>query len=296
MKDTEKIHANRLKKPEWLKIKLPDAHTYAGLKNKLKKHKLHTICESGLCPNIGECWGAGTATFMILGNICTRSCRFCGVKTGKPLPPDHNEPENLAEAIKEMQLNHCVITSVDRDDLPDGGAAVWAETIKTIKRANRNITIECLIPDFKGSEKSLMKVIEQKPDIISHNLETVRRLSKEIRVFANYEQSLKVLKFIAERGCTSKSGIMVGLGETIEEIYETMDDLIEINCQIFTIGQYLQPSRNNLRVQRYVSPAEFKTYKEIAMVKGFKIIESGPLVRSSYHAEQHKQFLINKTL
>lgn len=276
------------KKPAWLKVKLPDAHTYAGLKTKLSHHKLNTICESGLCPNIGECWKAGTATFMILGNICTRACRFCGVKTGKPLSPDTEEPLRVARAIKDMQLKHCVITSVDRDDLADGGAAIWAETIKTIREVNNNVSIECLIPDFKGCKKSLDTVIDQKPDVLSHNLETVRRLTPKIRTLARYDLSLQVIKQISEAGITAKSGIMVGIGETDQEILETMDDLIRVGCDVFTIGQYLRPSRNNLPVQRYVSPDAFEKFRILALEKGFRFVESAPLVRSSYHAEKHK--------
>lgn len=274
-------------KPAWLKIKLPDAYEYAGLKNRLNTHKLHTICESGQCPNIGECWKAGTATFMILGNICTRSCRFCAVVTGKPLPPDNDEPQRVAAAVKEMNLAHCVLTSVDRDDLPDGGAAIWAATVKAIKTSSPQTTIECLVPDFKGQTALLNPLIAEKPDIISHNLETVRRLTPQVRVFARYDVSLSVLKFIAESGIAAKSGIMVGLGETDEEVYEVMDDLLHVGCQIITIGQYLRPGKENHPVQRYVPPEQFAIYKQKALEKGFKFAECGPLVRSSYHAEKH---------
>ena len=276
-----------LKKPEWLKVKLPDAYYYANVKAKLKSNKLHTICESGQCPNIGECWKSGTATFMILGDICTRSCRFCAVKTGKPLPPDFLEPQRIASAVKEMNLKHCVITSVDRDDLNDGGAEIWCETVKAIKSLENNITIECLVPDFNGKWDNLQKVIESGAEIISHNLETVKRLTKEIRVHARYEISLEVVRKISEAGIISKSGIMVGLGETNEEVYETINDIFEVGCKIITIGQYLQPSKNNCPVKRYVTPEEFAGYKTYALKKGFKYVESGPLVRSSYHAELH---------
>jgi len=276
-----------LKKPDWLKLQLPDAYEYARLKQELKSNKLHTICESGRCPNIGECWKAGTATFMILGDICTRSCKFCAVKKGKPLPPDFNEPHRVAAAIKSMQIKHCVLTSVDRDDLPDEGASVWAETVKAIKSINNNITIECLIPDFNGNKMHLQQVIDTKPEIISHNLETVKRLTKEIRVYASYQRSLEVLRYIDKMGITSKSGIMLGLGETEEEIFETMDDLLGVGCKIITIGQYLQPGHQNFPVQKYISPDTFNEYKYIALKKGFIHAESAPLVRSSYHAEKH---------
>ncbi len=284
MQEDRKAH---LKKPDWLKVKLPDAYEYAHLKQKLKTNNLHTICESGQCPNIGECWKAGTATFMILGDICTRSCKFCAVKKGKPLPPDFSEPDRVAAAVASMHIKHCVLTSVDRDDLPDGGAAIWAETVRAIKKLNQNITIECLIPDFKGNYSHLQQLIDTKPEIISHNLETVRRLTKEIRVYANYERSLEVLHYINKAGITSKSGIMLGLAETEEEIYETMDDLLKVNCKILTMGQYLQPSYQNYPVKKYITPEKFSEYKHIALNKGFIYVESSPLVRSSYHAEKH---------
>jgi len=276
---------NYLRKPEWLKIKLPDAYYYANIKDKLNTNKLHTICESGQCPNIGECWKSGTATFMILGDICTRSCRFCAVKTGKPLPPDTGEPDRVASTVNEMNLKHCVITSVDRDDLEDGGSEIWSETVTAIKNLGTNITIECLIPDFKGHWNNLQKVMDSHPEVISHNLETVRRLTKEIRIFARYDLSLQVIKKISDAGIISKSGIMVGLGETKEEVICTMDDLVAVGCKIFTIGQYLQPSKNNFPVKKYVTPEEFTEYKNIGLQKGFRFVESGPLVRSSYHAE-----------
>ncbi|HNW96818.1 MAG TPA: lipoyl synthase [Bacteroidales bacterium] len=282
-----------LKKPQWLRKKLPSVNEYSYLKNLLNKNNLHTICESGKCPNIGECWENRTATFMILGDICTRSCSFCAVKTGKPMPPDIEEPSKIAEVIKQMQLKHCVITSVDRDDLDDGGAAIWAQTITLIKKESPNTTIETLIPDFKGNTNNINTVILAKPDIISHNLETVERLTKEVRIQAKYKRSLKVLKFISDSGVTAKSGIMLGLGETEEEIYSTFDDLLSIGCKIITIGQYLQPGKNNLPVKKYILPSDFEKYKQVALSKGFKFVESGPLVRSSYHAEKQIHITTN---
>jgi len=279
--------AKRQIDPNKPKIKLPIGHSYINVKNVVHKNNLHTICESGNCPNIHECWGAGTATFLILGDICTRSCRFCSVKTGKPNTPDINEPKKIAESVKLMKLKHCVITSVDRDDLKDGGSQIWADTITEIKKLNPNTTIETLIPDFKGDFKLLQTVIDAKPDVISHNLETVKRLTKQIRVQAKYDRSLSVLKYIASNGITAKSGIMLGLGETHEEILQTMNDLLTNNVSIITIGQYLQPTSNNIPVQKYYSEQEFNTLKNIGKEKGFKFIESSSLVRSSYHAEKH---------
>ena len=275
------------KKPEWLRINLPKTNEYSYLKQFLSKYNLHTICESGNCPNIGECWKNRTATFMILGDICTRSCSFCAVKTGKPLPADKDEPLRIAEVIKEMNLKHCVITSVDRDDLPDGGSEIWSQTVKEIKNLNPHTTIETLIPDFKGNENHLSKLIEAKPQIISHNLETVERLTKIVRVQAKYHRSLDVLKFLSLSGALTKSGIMLGLGETHDEIIKTMDDLLLSGCRIFTLGQYLQPTKDHLPVEKYVHPDEFDSLKEIGINKGFAFVESGPLVRSSYHAEKH---------
>jgi lipoyl synthase len=275
------------KKPDWLRINLPKAGEYAYLKEYLSKFKLHTICESGNCPNIGECWENKTATFMILGDICTRSCGFCAVKTGRPLPPDFEEPGRIAEVIKEMGLKHCVITSVDRDDLADGGAEIWAMTIDSIKKLNPATTLEALIPDFKGEHKNLLTVIQSKPDILSHNLETVERLTKKVRIQAMYERSLEVLKIISLKGITAKSGIMLGLGETKDEVLQTMDDLLDAGCRILTLGQYLQPSKKHLAVERYVHPDEFEELRLSAIQKGFVFAECGPLVRSSYHAERH---------
>ncbi len=277
-----------LRKPEWLRRRLINAYDYQKLKNRLNPGGLHTICESGACPNQGECWGQGTATFMILGDICTRSCRFCNVKTGKPKPPDPLEPESVAKAIAEMKIKHCVITSVDRDDLPDGGAAHWTKTINTIKEYNPGTTIEALIPDFKGNENYIQKIIEAKPEVLSHNLETVRRLTKEVRVYADYDRSLQVLDYIARNSdIRTKSGIMLGLGEREEEIFQTMDNLLQVHCQVITIGQYMQPSVRHLPVQKYVHPDDFARYGGIAKDKGFLFVESAPLVRSSYHAEKH---------
>ncbi len=279
-----------LRKPEWLKIQLPNTKAYASVKDIVDHNRLNTICESGNCPNQGECWKAGTATFMILGDICTRSCKFCNVKTGKPLAVDIEEPKNIANSVKDMSLDHCVITSVDRDDLEDGGSIIWAETVTEIRKLNPNTTIETLIPDFKANKEQIQRIIDVKPEIVSHNLETVKRLTKEVRVQAKYQRSLDTLEFLSKSGITIKSGIMVGLGEKDEEIYETMDDLLYIGCKILTIGQYLQPTINHLNVQRYVTPEEFENYKKIGLKKGFKVVESGPLVRSSYHAKEHLGF------
>lgn len=278
---------NIKRKPDWLKIKLPSGENYIKVRDIVKSKKLNTICTSGNCPNIAECWGNGTATFMILGDICTRSCKFCAVKTAKPEPVDYEEPQRVADAVKYMKLKHCVLTSVDRDDLVDGGAEIWAETIKKIKETTPDVTIEALIPDFQGKKNLLQKVIDAKPEIISHNLETVRRLTPLVRSVAKYDTSLDVIKYISESGITSKSGIMLGLGETEDEILETMDDCINIGCKVFTIGQYLQPTPQHLNVVEYVTPEKFEFYKQQGLKKGFKHIESKPLVRSSFHAEKH---------
>jgi len=275
------------RKPQWLRVKLPTGEEYIKVRNIVDKHKLHTICQSGNCPNMGECWGAGTATFMILGNVCTRSCGFCSVFTGKPLPADWDEPMRVANSVKLMSVKHCVITSVDRDDLKDGGSIIWAETIKAIRKESPATKFETLIPDFMGKWENLQRVIDVKPDIISHNIETVKRLTPQVRIQAKYERSLEVLKRIKEAGIRTKSGIMVGLGEKEEEVLEALDDLRSVNCDVVTIGQYLQPTPKNLPVVEFVHPDQFERYKLAAVAKGFLYVESGPLVRSSYHAEKH---------
>jgi lipoic acid synthetase len=276
------------RKPEWLKIALPKGEQYFKTEELVETRRLHTICVSGKCPNKAECWGNGTATFMILGEICTRSCKFCATITGRPHPVDWNEPERLADTISNMKLRHCVITSVDRDDLPDGGADFWAKTIQRVKEKNPNITIETLIPDFDAKPELIQKVIDARPNIISHNLETVRRLTPLVRSRAKYDISLKTIETVSKSGTVrSKSGIMVGLGETEEEVLQTMDDLLAVGCKIMTIGQYLQPTRKHYPVAEYVTPEQFAKYREIGLKKGFRFVESGPLVRSSYHAEKH---------
>ncbi len=276
-----------VKKPDWLKISIGTNARYTETKRIVDTHKLHTICSSGRCPNLGECWGKGTATFMIGGAICTRSCKFCNTQTGKPLPLDPEEPMRVAESIRLMKLNHAVITSVDRDDLPDLGASHWAKTLTTIRKVNPDITLEALIPDFQGRQKLIAQVTDTRPEILSHNMETVRRLTPLVRSVARYDNSLAVIRQIAESGVTAKSGIMVGLGETPDEVEETMDDLIANGCKILTIGQYLQPTRKHYPVHEYVTPEQFARYREIGEKKGFAKVESGPLVRSSYHAEKH---------
>ncbi|HAN17072.1 MAG: lipoyl synthase [Bacteroidetes bacterium GWC2_33_15] len=278
---------NTRRLPRWMKMQMPRGESYSKVKNIVNHYKLHTICTSGNCPNIGDCWNRGTATFMILGDICTRSCKFCGVKTGKPLPPDWEEPARVAESVRLMNIKHCVITSVDRDDLEDGGSAFWAETIKTIKKVNPGTTIEGLIPDFDGVKELIEKVIDAKPEVISHNLETVERLTSQIRTRAKYRRSLDVIKIIAESGLTAKSGIMLGLGETEEEILQTMDDLLEAGCKVLTLGQYLAPTLDHIPVKEYVTPEKFEEYRQTGLKKGFLFVESSPLVRSSYHAEYH---------
>jgi len=275
------------RKPDWLKIKLPKTDEFKTINDLIIKNNLHTICSSGKCPNMGECWAAGTATFMILGDICTRGCKFCNVTTGKPLPPDPDEPRKLAHAIKTLNLKHAVITSVDRDDLPDGGANHWANTILEIKKLNPATTIEALIPDFDARKDLLEIVAQTNPEIISHNMETVERLTPQVRTKAQFNRSLQTLNILNQLGITTKSGIMVGLGETLQEVYDTMDALLSVNCRIITIGQYLQPSARNLPVHRYVTPEEFDEYRRVGLQKGFSVVESGPLVRSSYHAEKH---------
>lgn len=276
-----------MRKPAWLKIKLPKGESYLKVKGIIKQHDLHTICSSGRCPNMGECWGAGTATFMILGEICTRSCKFCATKTGKPLPLDADEPDKIANSVKLLNLKHIVLTSVDRDDLPDGGAAAWAATIRKIREICPGTTIETLVPDFGGNTSNLQLVIDERPEIISHNLETVRRLTPEVRSAAQYERSLQVIRQIVASNVTAKSGIMAGLGETEKEVLDTMDDLRLVGCSIFTIGQYLRPTKDHLPVSEYVTPDQFERYRQLGLDKGFSHVESKPLVRSSYHAEKH---------
>ena len=280
----------RVRKPEWLKISIGANERYTETKRIVESHCLHTICSSGRCPNMGECWGKGTATFMIAGDICTRSCKFCNTQTGRPLPLDPDEPAHVAESIALMKLSHAVITSVDRDDLPDLGAAHWAQTIREIKRLNPETTTEVLIPDFQGRKELVDQVIKACPEIISHNMETVKRISPQVRSAANYHTSLEVIRQIAESGITAKSGIMVGLGETPAEVEELMDDLISVGCKILTIGQYLQPTHKHFPVSAYITPEQFAVYKETGLKKGFEQMESAPLVRSSYHAEKHIRF------
>jgi len=276
-----------IRKPEWLKIKLPKGTNFSRVKSIIHTHNLNTICTSGKCPNMAECWASGTATIMILGEICTRSCKFCATITGKSLPPDPDEPFKVAESIRLLNLKHAVLTSVDRDDLPDRGANHWAMTITEIKKMNPEVTIEVLIPDFDGKQDLIQQVVDAKPEIISHNLETVRRLTPVIRNKASFDVSLDVLRFINETGIVAKSGIMVGLGETFEEVTETMDELLGAGCKVFTIGQYLQPSKSHFPVNEFIHPDIFEKYKQIGIEKGFRHIESAPLVRSSYHAEKH---------
>lgn len=281
------IEKPRKKKPEWLKVKLPIGKEYVKLRQIVSDHKLHTICESGSCPNMGECWGAGTATFMILGNVCTRSCGFCAVATGKPKALDPFEPVRVARSVKLMNVKHCVITSVDRDDLKDGGSTAWAETVKAIRRISPGTTLETLIPDFKGNFENIQRIIDVAPEIISHNVETVRRLTRKVRIQAKYDRSLEVLKHLKQAGMKTKSGLMLGLGELEEELYETMDDLRDVGVDILTLGQYLQPTTKHLPVVEFIRPESFANYKEIGLQKGFRFVESSPLVRSSYHAERH---------
>ncbi len=275
-------------KPKWLKVKLPVGKKYTELRGLVDKYKLNTICTSGSCPNMGECWGEGTATFMILGNTCTRSCGFCGVKTGRPETVDWDEPEKVGRSIKIMNIKHAVLTSVDRDDLKDMGTIIWSETVKAVRRMNPNTTIETLIPDFQGIEKHLDKMIAVAPEVISHNMETVKRLTREVRIQAKYERSLEVLRYLKANGQRrTKTGIMLGLGETKEEVIETLHDIRKANVDIVTIGQYLQPSKKHLPVQRFVTPDEFAEYEKIGKELGFRHVESGALVRSSYKAHKH---------
>jgi lipoic acid synthetase len=275
-------------KPKWLRVKLPTGPKYTELRGLVDKYKLNTICTSGSCPNMGECWGEGTATFMILGNICTRSCGFCGVKTGRPETVDWDEPEKVARSIKIMNIKHAVITSVDRDDLKDMGSIIWAETVKAIRRMNPNTTLETLIPDFQGNTRNIDRIIEVAPEVVSHNMETVKRLTREVRIQAKYEKSLEVLRYLKEQGIKrTKSGIMLGLGEMEEEVIQVLHDLADAKVDIVTIGQYLQPSKKHLPVKEFITPEQFAKYEQIGKELGFRHVESGPLVRSSYHAEKH---------
>ncbi len=275
-------------KPKWLRVKLPTGKKYTELRGLVDKYNLHTICTSGSCPNMGECWTEGTATFMILGNICTRSCGFCGVKTGRPQMVDWDEPEKVARSIKIMNIKHAVITSVDRDDLKDMGSIIWAETIKAIRRMNPQTTLETLIPDFQGETRNIDRIIEVKPEVVSHNMETVKRLTREVRIQAKYERSLEVLRYLREQGIErTKSGIMLGLGETEQEVLQTMQDLRNVGLNIVTIGQYLQPSKKHLPVKEFITPEQFKKYETIGLEMGFRHVESGALVRSSYKAQKH---------
>ncbi len=273
--------------PRWLKMQRASGENYSRVKHLVDDNKLHTICTSGNCPNIGECWNSGTATFMILGDICTRACKFCNTRTGKPMPPDKYEAKRLAETIKKLELKHCVITSVDRDDLSDGGASFWADVISEIKHLNPGITMETLIPDFDGKAENLKKIIDAGPDVISHNIETVRRLTPLIRTKARYDRSLDVLRFISQNKKITKSGFMLGLGESEQETAETINDLYEAGCHILTIGQYLRPSYDHMEVVDYIHPDKFLEYRQLALKKGFRSVESSPLVRSSFHAEKH---------
>ncbi|MFT6245095.1 MAG: lipoic acid synthetase [Salibacteraceae bacterium] len=277
----------RIKKPKWLRVKLPTGENYRKVRGLVDEHKLHTICESGNCPNMGECWGEGTATFMILGNVCTRSCGFCAVQTGRPDDVDEFEPGKVAHSVKTMGIKHAVITSVDRDDLKDGGSAIWAQTVRAIRKQSPGTTLETLVPDFAGNWDNLQVVIDVAPEIVSHNIETVRRLTKEVRIQAKYDRSLEVLFRLKKGGMKTKSGIMLGLGETHQEIIEAMEDLRSVHVDVVTIGQYLQPTPKHLPIDEFVTPERFAEYKELGLKMGFRFVESGPLVRSSYRAEKH---------
>ena len=277
----------RPKKPDWLRVKLPIGENYKHVRGLVDTHKLHTICESGNCPNMGECWGAGTATFMILGSICTRSCGFCSVATGRPLPVDWDEPQRVAEAIHLMKVKHAVITSVDRDELPDGGSIIWYNTIHAVKQLNPDTTLETLIPDFKGHKDEIQRVIDAAPEVVSHNIETVERLTRQVRIQAKYWRSMEVIRTLKEGGMRTKSGIMLGLGEEKKEVMQTLRDLKANGCDVVTIGQYLQPTKKHLPVHRFVHPDEFAEFREYGYEIGLDYVESGPLVRSSYHSEKH---------
>jgi lipoic acid synthetase len=280
-------NVGRVPKPKWLRVKLPTGENYKMVRSLVSEHKLHTICESGNCPNMGECWGEGTATFMILGNICTRSCGFCAVATGRPLMVDPHEPEHVAESIFLMKVKHAVITSVDRDDLQDGGADIWVKTVEAVRRKAPGVTMETLIPDFAGKWENLQRIIDVAPEIVSHNLETVRRMTKQVRIQAKYDRSLEVLRRLKQGGMRTKSGVMLGLGETHEEVLETMQDLRAVGLDVITLGQYLQPTPKHLPVAEFITPERFAEYESLGKEMGFRHVESGPLVRSSYHAEKH---------
>lgn len=284
---TVKKPVERQQKPKWLRVKLPVGKKYTELRGLVDKYKLNTICTSGSCPNMGECWGEGTATFMILGNICTRSCGFCGVKTGRPENVEWDEPEKVARSIKLMKIKHAVLTSVDRDDLKDGGSIIWSETVQAVRRASPGTTLETLIPDFQGKEKLIKRIVTVHPEVVSHNMETVKRLTREVRIQAKYERSLGVLEYLKKNGMRTKSGIMLGLGETEEEVIQTMNDLKNVGLDILTIGQYLQPTKKHLPVKQFITPAQFKKYEEIGKEMGFMYVESSALVRSSYKAHKH---------
>lgn len=287
MKEVENKELERIKKPKWLRVKLPIGENYRKVRSLVDEHKLHTICESGSCPNMGECWGEGTATFMILGNICTRSCGFCAVKTGKPEEVDAYEPGKVANSVKIMKVKHAVITSVDRDDLKDGGSEIWAQTVRAIRKQSPGTTLETLIPDFAGKWENLQVIIDVAPEIVSHNLETVRRLTKQVRIQAKYDRSLELLFRLKKGGMHTKSGLMLGLGESEQEILETMQDLRNVGVEVLTLGQYLQPTLKHLSVVEFINPEKFEYYKIKGLEMGFRYVESGPLVRSSYHAEKH---------
>jgi lipoic acid synthetase len=287
MKEVENKELERIKKPKWLRVKLPIGENYRKVRSLVDEHKLHTICESGSCPNMGECWGEGTATFMILGNICTRSCGFCAVKTGKPEEVDAYEPGKVANSVKIMNVKHAVITSVDRDDLKDGGSEIWAQTVRAIRKQSPGTTLETLIPDFAGKWENLQVIIDVAPEIVSHNLETVRRLTKQVRIQAKYDRSLELLLRLKKGGMHTKSGLMLGLGESEQEILETMQDLRNVGVEVLTLGQYLQPTLKHLPVVEFINPEKFEYYKIKGLEMGFRYVESGPLVRSSYHAEKH---------
>ncbi|MEI6185480.1 MAG: lipoyl synthase [Bacteroidota bacterium] len=279
--------SSRIKKPDWLRVKLPIGESYRHVRGLVDNHKLHTICESGNCPNMGECWGEGTATFMILGNVCTRSCGFCAVASGRPDAVDWDEPQRVAEAINLMRVKHAVITSVDRDELPDGGSIIWYNTIKAVKALNPETTLETLVPDFRGISEQINRIIEAAPEVVSHNMETVERMTKKVRVQAKYHRSLEVLKALKQGGMRTKTGLMLGIGESKEEVIATIAHLVNVGCDVLTLGQYLQPTPKHLPVLRFVHPDEFAELREIGYQLGFDYVESGPLVRSSYHSQSH---------